>query len=212
MNSGSVWWTHSAIMLKYVEYGLSKLFYNAKGRDAGLFTKTAPFSKFPEPTITLECPEVGPSGSQLHQDHSADGEGRFPTLSWPATSPETKEFLLVSEDPDAPLPSPIIHGIYYGISPSTTGVSGDDFAEGVEPRTLEGGFRYGKNRRGNVYIPCKPLLGHGPHRYFFTVVALSEPIDTAKLSEMPSMEEVVREIDGKVLGWGEWIGVYERNI
>ncbi|KAJ5108395.1 hypothetical protein N7456_005070 [Penicillium angulare] len=198
-------------MLKYIEYGLSRLFINAKGRDARLFKTGTAFSKFPEPTITLECPEVGPSGSNLHKDHSADGAGIFPTLSWPAADSEVKQYLLVSEDPDAPLPSPIIHGIYYGIPATTTGVSGDDFAEGAEPMTLKGGFKYGKNRRGNIYIPCKPLLGHGAHRYFFTLVALREPIDTTKLSEVATIEEVAKAIEGKVVGWGEWVGVYERK-
>ncbi|KAJ6028695.1 hypothetical protein N7540_004271 [Penicillium herquei] len=198
-------------MSKYLEYGLSKLFYNAKGRDAGLFSKNAAFADFPKPTIELECPEVGPSGSQLHKDHSADGAGRFPTLSWSAASPETKQFLLVSEDPDAPLPKPIIHGIYMGIPPTVTGVSEEDFAQTTEAGVLKSGFRYGKNRRGTVYIPCKPLLGHGPHRYFYTIVALGEPIDITKLSEFPTIQEVASEIEGKVIGWGQWIGVYERE-
>lgn len=144
-------------------------------------------------------------------DHSADGKGRFPSLTWAAASPETKEFLLVSEDPDAPLSRPIVHGIYYGIAPSRTSVSEADFVEAEGAYSLEGGFRYGKNRRGIVYIPPKPLLGHGPHRYFFTIVALSQPIDTTKLSDVPTIDEVGKAIEGKVLGWGEWIGVYERK-
>lgn len=77
--------------------------------------------------------------------------------------------------------------------------------------TLKGGFKYGKNRRGNIYIPCKPLLGHGAHRYFFTLVALREPIDNTKLSEVATIEEVAKAIEDKIVGWGEWIGVYERK-
>ena len=90
-------------------------------------------------------------------------------------------------------------------------MSGDDFAEAAGAHTLKGGFRYGKNRRGNIYIPPKPLLGHGPHRYFFTIIALREPINSSNLSELPTAEEVAAEIEGKVVGWGEWVGVYERN-
>ena len=144
-------------------------------------------------------------------DQSADGAGHFPSLGWPAASPETKEFLLVSEDPDAPLPSPIIHGIYYGIPGSTTAVTNADFEARDGEDRLKGGFRYGKNRRGNVYIPPRPLLGHGEHRYFFTLVALNQAIDTSKLSSLPTIEEIAKAIDGNVVGWGEWIGVYERK-
>ncbi|KAJ5584613.1 uncharacterized protein N7459_004413 [Penicillium hispanicum] len=198
-------------MLTYIEYGLSRLFANAKGRDAKLFTKCAAFAELPSPTITLQCPEVGPSGSQLQVDLSAEGAGKFPSLKWPEASPETQQYLLVSEDPDAPLPSPIIHGIYYGIAPFVTEVTADDFLEASGAYMLKGGFKYGKNRRGNVYIPPRPLIGHGPHRYFFTLVALSQPIDPNKVSALPTIEEVSREIEGKVLGWGEWVGVYERK-
>lgn len=197
--------------MNYIEYGFSRLFSKAKGRDARLFTKGPAFSQCPGPTISVECPEVGPSGSQLHVDHSAEGAGHFPSLQWPAASPETKEFLLISEDPDAPLPGPIVHGIYYGIPSTATGVTGTDFEQATKPFSLKGGFLYGKIRRGNVYIPPKPLLGHGPHRYFFTLVALSEPIDASKFSESPTIEEVARAIEGNVLGWGQWVGVYERK-
>lgn len=143
-------------------------------------------------------------------DQSAEGAGHFPSFSWPAPSTDTKEFLIISEDPDAPLPSPIIHGIYYGIPATTTTITDADF-EGVSENSLKGGFRYGKNRRGNIYIPPRPLLGHGEHRYFFTLIALSQPIDTAKLSPLPTIEEIAQAIEGNVVGWGEWIGVYERE-
>ncbi|KAJ6166574.1 hypothetical protein N7470_002021 [Penicillium chermesinum] len=181
-------------MLKYVEYGISRLLASAKGRDAGLFTKTAAFSKIPKPTFQLSCPE-----------------GRFPSLTWEGAPPDTKEFLLVSEDPDAPLSRPSVHGIYYGISPAKTSVGESDFAAAQSPYALQGGFKYGKNRRGIIYIPPRPLVGHGPHRYFFTIVALSQPVDTTHLSALPSIDEIAKDIEGKVLGWGEWTAVYERK-
>ncbi|KAJ5683501.1 hypothetical protein N7462_006666 [Penicillium macrosclerotiorum] len=197
--------------MNYVEYGVSRLFANARGRDAKLFTKTAAFSALPEPTIALESPEAGPSGSRLHSDLSAEGAGRFPTLTWSAASPEIKQWLLVSEDPDAPLPSPIIHGIYYGIPATATGVAAADFEAAEGQNVLKGGFQYGKNRRGNIYIPPRPLLGHGPHRYFFTIIGLNQPIDTAHLSPLPTAQEMATEIEGKVVGWGQWVGEYERK-
>ncbi|KAJ5989543.1 hypothetical protein N7481_004753 [Penicillium waksmanii] len=176
----------------YIEYGLSRLFASAKGRDARLFTKGPAFAKIPKPTIELASDTA--SGSQLHVDQSAEGA----------------EFLIVSEDPDAPLPSPIIHGIYYGIPATTTSVTNADFeAEGEY--ALKGGFRYGKNRRGNIYIPPRPLLGHGEHRYFFTLVALSAPIDSSKLSDLPTIQEIAQAVEGNVVGWGEWVGVFERK-
>jgi phosphatidylethanolamine-binding protein (PEBP) family uncharacterized protein len=198
-------------MTSYIEYTLSWLFANARGRDAKLFSKGPAFSKYPSPTIPLECHEVGPSGSNLNVEHSADGVGRFPTLNWPTASPEIKQYLLINEDPDAPLPNPIIHGIYYDIPATTTIISAEDIKAAPEQGTLKGGFKYGKNRKGNIYIPPRPLIGHGPHRYFFTLVALTEPVDPGRLGLLPTVEEMAREIDGKVAGWGEWVGSYERH-
>lgn len=147
----------------------------------------------------------------MPKELSAEGAGRFPTLQWPEASAETKQYLLISEDPDAPLPSPIIHGLYYGIPSTATRLSNADLEAAKEPYTLKSGFKYGKNRRGTIYIPPRPLLGHGLHRYFFTLIALNEPIDTSKLSAVPRAEEMAGAIEGKVVGWGEWIGVYERK-
>lgn len=155
---------------------------------------------------------MGPSGSPLPVDLSADGAGHFPSLRWPPPSPDVKQYLLISEDPDAPLPSPIIHGIYYAIAPTVTAVSADDFLEADGAYALKGGFRYGKNRNGSVYIPPRPLIGHGSHRYFFTLVALSQPLDTSGFSALPTIEEVAAAVEGKVLGWGEWTGSYERTL
>lgn len=200
-------------ILDYVQVGLSYLLSNVRGHDANLFFKLPAFSKFPEPTIAVECPEVGPSGSQLSVDHTQFGAGRFPTLKWPPASPETKEYLLIVEDADSPFGSiPTMHGLYYSIPATSTGVSDADFKPGSNgPYTLSGGFKYGKDRRSNIYIPPRPLMGHGPHRYFFELVALSAPIDGTKLSPLATKEEIAKDIEGKVAGWGFWEGSYEEK-
>ena len=99
----------------------------------------------------------------------------------------------------------------------TSSVSAADFekaksngtSDGVDEFELKGGFRYGLNRRKMVYIPPRGLLGHGPHRCFYEIVALSEPIDTSKLSKTgATREELVKELEGKVIAWGEWVGVW----
>ncbi|KAL4894253.1 hypothetical protein BDV59DRAFT_201096 [Aspergillus ambiguus] len=83
------------------------------------------------------------------------------------------------EDPDAPLAEPVVHGLYYGIPVSKTILFSEDFetiGEGSIPE-LRGGFNYGLNRRKTIYMPPRGFLGHGPHRYFYQVIALNEPID-----------------------------------
>ncbi|MBR7559307.1 hypothetical protein KC218_22435, partial [Mycobacterium tuberculosis] len=94
-------------------------------------------------------------------------------------------------------------GIYYSIAASRTGVSYQDF-EDLGDCNLKGGFKYGMNRRKTVWIPPRGMLGHGPHRYFFELVGLGEPLDTAGLSSPATKEEIVSRIDGKVVAWGQW--------
>ncbi|KAL1980075.1 hypothetical protein VTN96DRAFT_4664 [Rasamsonia emersonii] len=204
--------------MDYIEQILAWLLSHRKGHDAGLFHKSRAFANVPkEPTIPLECPDIGPTGSTIPPGYSFFGKGMFPTLKWPSlTTTEIKEYLLVVEDPDAPLSEPSLHGLYYGIPATRTSVTNDDFEkqqqeEGEEGYTLKGGFKYGQNRRGTVYIPPRGLLGHGPHRYFFQLVALREPIDVSKLSSPATKEEIVEQIDGKVVGWGLWMGIWERK-
>ncbi|KAI1191275.1 PEBP-like protein [Nemania serpens] len=198
-----------------LEVVLSRLFANAKGRDAKSFYTRPALASFTEQSITVTSPDCGASGSKLGVDYTHDGRGKFPALKWsarPEIAAQVKEWLLVSEDPDAPLPTPIIHGIYTAIPASKTSVDADDFAVVDQAKALmKGGFHYGRSRNGMPYIPPRPLMNHGPHRYFFMVVALNEELDSSLLTAETTRENVAEAIEGKVLGWGMWIGVAERK-
>jgi hypothetical protein len=96
-----------------IEVTLSWLFANAKGRDAKSFYTRPALASFTEQTIAVTSPDCGPSGSKFTIDYTHDGDGKFPALQWsapPEVVTAVKEWLLVSEDPDAPLPTPIVHG------------------------------------------------------------------------------------------------------
>jgi phosphatidylethanolamine-binding protein (PEBP) family uncharacterized protein len=196
--------------LDYVEVTFAWLFANAKGNDAKLFTKGGAFAHVPTPRIKVTSPEIGASNSFMHIDHTPFGANRFPALTWSSNIEGIAEYMLIVEDPDAPLPSPPLHGLYYALPPTKTALVGADF-ENLQGNTLSGGFKLGKNLRRTIYGGPRPLLNHGPHRYFYTVVALSQPVDVSKLSPRPGKDELAVAIEGKVLGWGEWIGVYERK-
>lgn len=104
-----------------------------------------------------------------------------------------------------------MHGAWYHIPPSVTSITPADLVIVKKGENLlKGGFKYAKNLLGNVYIAPGPMRGHGPHRYFFFVVALKEGLD-GKLSTRAKKNELVKACEGKVLGWGEWIGVAERK-
>jgi len=200
----------------YVEYILGTLLYRRRGYDHDLFFKSPAFKNFPEPNIKVEAPEIGPSYSRLSKTYSAYGSGRIPDLRWSLAqmpnSDKVKEYLLVFEDPDAPMGHSNVHGIYAGIPASRFAVGPSDFEptneEGALP-TIKAGFTVGANRKKTVYIPARPPLGHGPHRYFFNVVALTQALEPAKVGELPTAQHLKALVEGKVAGWGCWVGTYE---
>lgn len=203
-------------ILDYLEYSLGYVLSSFKGRDAGLFSKSSLITSHPTPSLTVTSPDLGPSGSSLAIEHSGasiGGSDHFPSLKWTLpTGSMAAEYALIAEDPDAPISIPALHGFYYAIPSTCTSISHTDFhhVEGTE-NTLSGGFKFGRNRRGTVYGGARPPYAHGPHRYFFTVVALNQKLDQSKLGKESTLDDLKRECHGKVVGWGEWIGVFERK-
>jgi phosphatidylethanolamine-binding protein (PEBP) family uncharacterized protein len=190
-------------VLKWIEYTLGRLLYTVRGRDHGVFINGS-VCKDIKPTIKLLAPECGASGSQMLKHHTEFGSDAFPELEW--TAPEkAKEYVLVVQDPDIPLPFVATHGLFYAIPGSVTSIKPDDvqYKKGFESQhKLVGPFLMGKNTPGTVYSGPKPVLGHGPHRYFFQLVALSEPLDHGSLGERPSLSAISSAMEGRVLDWG----------
>lgn len=102
-------------MLSYVEATASWLLKNQRGRDEKAFTKGPAFAGL-DATISVTSPDCGAAGATLGPEYMAGAaEGpRVPALKWelPSTSAAdtVQEWLVISEDPDAPLPTPICHG------------------------------------------------------------------------------------------------------
>jgi len=190
----------------FIEGTLGTLLSSQKGRDAKLFTNTSSFSSFPTPTIPIISPDCGASGSAMDVEYSQLGAERFPLLKWPA-NPDIKEWLVIVEDPDAPLPSPIVHGLYVGIEGGVTEFGGEKVVPNGEMKGS--GWKVGRNRKGTVYIGPRPVLGHGVHRYMFDVVGLKEKLQG--LSDCPTKEECVKAVEGKIVAWGRWMGTFERK-
>lgn len=100
-------------MTALLEVTAAWLFKNAKGRDEKSFYRGPAFAELPEPTIAITSPDCGASGATLAVAYTADGAKLFPTLEWtapPEIAGAVREWLLVPEDPDAPLKKPVPHG------------------------------------------------------------------------------------------------------
>ena len=111
---------------------------------------------------------------RVHEFDGFDGTGqnRSPALKWQGAPKGANSFALTLYDPDAPTGSGFWHWILFNIDPSVTqlaagagsGNATDLGAGGTQTTNDYGTMGYGG--------PCPPK-GLPPHRYIFTVHALS---------------------------------------
>ena len=151
----------------------------------------------------LESPAFQP-GSRIPERYTCDGEDVSPPLRWSGAPPGTKSFALIAYDPDAP-GGTFVHWVLYDIPAGRA-----ELPEAV-PRSerVEGVGLQGLNDFGRVGYggPCPPP-GHGPHRYFFALHALS--VETLGLGPGATAERVLERMRGKVLGYAVLVGTYSR--
>jgi Raf kinase inhibitor-like YbhB/YbcL family protein len=136
-----------------------------------------------------------PDGGDIPRRYTCDGEDVSPPLDFAGVPEAARDLALLIEDPDAPS-GLFAHWVAWGIDPGKPAL-----AEGESPAgTGTNGFR----RRGYAG-PCPPW--GAPHRYVFTVFALSRRLD---LAPGASAEDLRRAVEGTVLDEGRLVGRYAR--
>ncbi len=156
------------------------------------------------PWISVRSPDFT-HGGPIPARFTTDGENISPALEWEGM-PSARELLLICEDPDAPLPRPFVHWLVYRLPATLTELPN------ALPSTWaveEGaGIKQGKNGRGRFgYDGPSPPIGHGIHHYHFQLFALREPLE---LAAPPERDELAPLLKGKIVGFGEIVGTYER--
>lgn len=147
------------------------------------------------------------SGQPLPARFSAYHDDVSPPLSW-APVANAKSYVLLMEDPDAAKVKPFVHWVAYNI-PGTT----HSLPEGLptDPRLLQpAGMLQGVNSRGSVgYFGPRPPVGDPPHHYHFQLLALDTLLD---LKPGANRDEVLKAVEGHVIGTGEVIGTYQQTV
>lgn len=148
-------------------------------------------------TITLGSPAFD-ADQTIPRRFTCDGDDVSPPLEWSGVPPGASELALLVEDPDAPSGT-FVHWVLWRLEAGSAGID-----EGVTPA----GTREGRNDFGRVGWggPCPPR-GSDPHRYVFTLMALSEPL---AVEAGASADEVRRGVEGKALAQGQLTGRYGR--
>jgi Raf kinase inhibitor-like YbhB/YbcL family protein len=153
--------------------------------------------------LALASEAIGEDG-RIEDGYSAYGDDRSPALQWTAM-PDAESFVLIVEDPDAPLDKPVLHWAIWNI-PGTF----DALPSGIRNAPVVdefGGMAQGKNQHGqNGYMGPRPPADDGPHRYHFQLFALDRRLG---LQPGAPLEALVNELKGSTIASAELVGTYE---
>lgn len=138
-------------------------------------------------------------GGLIPQKFTCDGQDTSPELSWNDVPPNTAAFVLIVDDPDAPMGT-WDHWILYNIPADVLMLP-----EGI--KTLPEGTLEGLNsasKRGYMG-PCPP---DKIHRYFFKLYALDAPLNLSPGAAKKTVEEAITP---HILAKAQLMGRYDRK-
>ncbi|MGH3824440.1 MAG: YbhB/YbcL family Raf kinase inhibitor-like protein [Pseudonocardiaceae bacterium] len=150
--------------------------------------------------LTLTSPAFA-DNAFIPVQYSCDGENISPPLEWSEVPEGTAELVLIFEDPDGPGGTQVYWALY-GLNPASGGIE-----EGKVPAGAVGGKNdYGRTDWAG---PCPPYGFSKPHRYIFTLLALSEPSGLAEGAS--PRKDLPYALSGKVLAQAQLTGRYARQ-
>jgi hypothetical protein len=142
-------------------------------------------------------------GGEIPAHYTSDGENVSPKLNWQNAPDNTKAFVLIVHDPDAPRPGGFTHWVLYNIPAQTKHLDENIPHEGEIP----GVGVQGKNDAGTIGY-MGPAPPSGTHRYFFRLYAIDKTLD---LPPGATPQQVMNAIKGHILAETELMGTYEKK-
>ena len=135
--------------------------------------------------------------------YTCEGENISPQFKWKDFPEKTRSFVLIMDDPDAPVGT-FTHWVVYDIPGSI-----NELPEGLKNIDTSR-FKQGVNdfRNRGYGGPCPPK-GHGFHRYYTRIYALD--IESLGLSDGASRREVEEKMKGHILAEGTYMGKFKRE-
>ena len=141
-------------------------------------------------------------GEPIPVKYSCDGEDVSPPLAWGDPPEGTQSFVLIMDDPDAPVGT-WDHWIVFNI-PAEVHELPENMPAGMKFGDVAATF--GKNSwgRSNYGGPCPP---GGTHRYYFKFYALDT---TLPPDENMDKKQLLTAMEGHILAETELMGTYTR--
>jgi Raf kinase inhibitor-like YbhB/YbcL family protein len=142
-------------------------------------------------------------GAAIPQKFTCDGGDSSPALNWSDPPAGTKSFVLIVDDPDAPMGT-WVHWVVFNLPSEARGLP-EAVPRGDE---IKGGGSQGRNDFPQLGYggPCPPP--GKPHRYFFKLYALDTQLN---LTLGATKNDVERAMQGHVLAKAQIIGHYQRR-
>lgn len=144
-------------------------------------------TSFPQMQISSKCFKNNDTMPLKHvcNEYGAGGENISPELSWSNSPSDTKSFALICHDPDAPIDHGWYHWFMINIPKSVHQIPEGGKIDGA--KELITNFPYAG------YGGPAPPVGHGKHRYIFTIYAMNcENLDV-KVTEPYLIEEEIKK-------------------
>lgn len=144
-------------------------------------------------------------GREIPTKYTCEAEDISPPLEWDGAPENTRSFVLIVDDPDAPDPNAPrmtwVHWVLYNIPSEQTGLT-----EGASSGELPPGAKQGANdwEKAMYNGPCPPI---GRHRYFFKLYALDTDLSVIG---KPTKAVIETAIKGHVIAQAELVGTYEK--
>lgn len=142
--------------------------------------------------------------TEIPRNYTCQGQDISPPLKWEGAPAETKSFVLIIDDPDAPDPkAPKMvwdHWIVYNIPASVS-----SFGEGITQ--LPEGAMEGLNswKKTNYGGPCPPI---GRHRYFHKIFALDVILEDLN---SPTKKQLETSMKNHILSSAVLMGTYQKK-
>lgn len=155
-------------------------------------------------TFILASPAFAANGS-IPSKYTCEGTDISPPLQWSGAPSDTKTYVLIVDDPDAPDPAKpqrvYVHWVVYNIPASVTSLAENAAKTGLPSGAMHGTNDWGKQAYGG---PCPPI---GRHRYFFKLYALDTELTGLKNPTKAQLEKAMEE---HLVHNTELIGRYEK--
>lgn len=141
--------------------------------------------------------DVFEENQHIPRKYTCDGDGINPPLRITNVPGETKNLVLIVDDPDAP-GGTFTHWLVWNIPGDLNYIEEDNVPEAAIEGVNDGG-------EIGYYPPCPP---EGVHRYFFRVFALDKLVDIEEGSDRSRLMQV---IDDHIIDQAELIGLYSKE-